>query len=36
MPGEDKSKISDPKDIAIKIVNYILEEAGTGEIIEIT
>ena len=36
MPGEDKSKISDPKDVAVKIVNYILEAAGTGEIIEIT
>ena len=36
MPGEDKSKISDPKEVAAKIVNYILEEAGTGEIIEIT
>ena len=36
MPGEDKSKISDPKDVALKIVNYILEAAGTGEIIEIT
>ena len=36
MPGEDKSKISDPKDVAVKIVNYILEGAGTGEIIEIT
>ena len=36
MPGEDKSKISDPKDVAVKIVNYILKEAGTGEIIEIT
>ena len=35
MPGEDKSKISDPKDVAVKIVNYILEAAGTGEIIEI-
>ena len=36
MPGEDKSKISDPKDVAVKIVNYILEGADTGEIIEIT
>ena len=36
MPGEDKSKIIDPKDVAVKIVNYILEAAGTGEIIEIT
>ena len=36
MPGEDKSKISDPKDVAVKIVNYILEAVGTGEIIEIT
>ena len=36
MPGEDKCKISDPKDVAVKIVNYILEAAGTGEIIEIT
>ena len=36
MPGEDKSEISDPKDVAVKIVNYILEAAGTGEIIEIT
>ena len=36
MPGEDKSKISDPKDIAAKIVNYILEADGTGKIIEIT
>ena len=36
MPGEDKSKISDPKDVAVKIVNYILEAADTGEIIEIT
>ena len=36
MPGEDKSKISDPKDVAVKIVNYILEAASTGEIIEIT
>ena len=36
MPGEDKSKISDPKEVAAKIVNYILEAAGTGEIIEIT
>ena len=35
MPGEDKSKISDPKEVAAKIVNYILEEASTGEIIEI-
>jgi len=36
MPGEDKSKISDPKDVAVIIVNYILEGANTGEIIEIT
>ena len=36
IPGEDKSKISDPKDVAIKIVNYILEADGTGKIIEIT
>ena len=36
MPGEDKSKISDPKDVAVKIVNYILEADGTGKIIEIT
>ena len=36
MPGEDKSKISNPKEVAAKIVNYILKEAGTGEIIEIT
>tara|TARA_Y100000813_G_scaffold139303_1_gene101065 strand:- start:533 stop:1225 length:693 start_codon:yes stop_codon:yes gene_type:complete len=36
IPGEDKSKISDPKDIATKIVNYILEADGTGKIIEIT
>jgi len=36
MPGEDKSEISDPKDVAVKIVNYILEADSTGEIIEIT
>ena len=36
IPGEDKSKISDPEDIATKIVNYILEADGTGKIIEIT
>ena len=36
IPGEDKSKISDPKDIATKIVSYILEADGTGKIIEIT
>ena len=36
MPGEDKSTINDPKDVAVKIVNSILEAAGTGEIIEIT
>ena len=32
----DISKLSDPKEVAAKIVNYILDAAGTGEIIEIT
>ena len=36
MPGEDKSKISDPKDVAIKIVNHILKSEVTGDIIKIT
>ncbi len=35
MPGEDKSKISDPKYIAEKIVNYILQIKETGQIIEV-
>ena len=36
MPGEDKSKISDPKEIAVKIIDYILKADDTGKIIEIT
>lgn len=35
MPGEDKSKISDPKSVAIKIVSYILKTKTSGKIINI-
>ena len=35
MPGEDKSKISSPADVANKIVKYILSSNETGKIIEI-
>ena len=36
MPGENKSKISTPKDIAKKIVKLIFKTKETGRIIEIT
>ena len=35
MPGEDKSKISTPKDVAEKIVKLIFKTKETGRIIEI-
>ncbi len=35
MPGEDKSKISSPKEVASKIVNYILNTEKSGEVIKI-
>tara|TARA_Y100000816_G_C26062188_1_gene557865 strand:- start:65 stop:757 length:693 start_codon:yes stop_codon:yes gene_type:complete len=35
MPGEDKRKISDPKLIANKIINYIIKTKSTGRIIRI-
>ena len=36
MPGEIKKNLSDPKEIANKIVNYILDTNSTGKIINIT
>lgn len=35
MPGEDKKNISDPRDVASKIVKHILKTDDTGKIIEI-
>ncbi len=34
-PGEDKNKISQPKEIASKVVNFVLNTKKTGEIIKI-
>ncbi len=36
IPGEDKQTISDPKNVAKKIVDYILNTKNSGQIIEIT
>ena len=35
MPGEDKNKISKPYDVAVKIVDYLLNNTNSGNIIEI-
>ena len=36
MPGEDLNKISNPKDIAQNIVNYLMKTKVSGQIVEIT
>ena len=36
MPGEDRNKISNPKDIAQNIVNYLMKTKVSGQIVEIT
>ena len=35
IPGEDKSKLSKPEDVAETIVEYLLKTKDTGQIIEI-